>query len=88
MDVDPRVCELWGVVLVAPGCPPQILGAIWQDERPIAFRKSEPPRALLFCSRKQADKWCRDRKARMREADGRDWDFRPVRVRETVEVVK
>ena len=46
-------------------------------------------RPLLFASRRQARAWCAARHARYatRSDSLRDWRFRPVRARETVDVI-
>lgn len=50
---------------------------------------AEPSRALLFRSRAAARRWCQARRDTYRDRTDccRLWRFRPVRVRETVEVL-
>jgi hypothetical protein len=48
-------------------------------------------RTLLFCTRAQARVWCRAKQAKFVDCPPehvcRQWRFRPVRVRETVQVI-
>lgn len=80
---------LWGVELSSPLSKPKLIGSLWHGQTPYPY-PDEPTRALLFCTRKAAREWCR---AEMAKCAWRcdycsDWRFRPVRVRETVKVVK
>lgn len=86
----------WGVVLSTrdrPGCghsDPMLLGSGW-DRTPRTGHVGEPTRALLFTTRDQARAWCDVKNAgNLARGDdyGRACHFRPVRVRETVRVIR
>lgn len=81
----------WGVMFVTRQDKPHLIGSLFDnDERTCTRRPSEPTRALLFCTRRQAREWCRARNAEYasrRPGDiCRNWRFRVVRVIETVKV--
>lgn len=85
---------LWGVEFTVwrAGVAPTLIGNIWAIDQGGAEYPGEPTRALLFCSRKHARRWCADTMQGWREKSApggvlRKWRVRPVRVRETVKVV-
>lgn len=88
--------KLWGVEMINSRGERHLLGAIWDDDefarqRQGDMRASEPARVLLFCTRGQARMWCRERNASWRaQSDSvvRAWRAHPVRVRETVKVIR
>ena len=70
--------------MVTPGDSPLLLGGAWHDTAPELW-DGEPPRWLLFRTRRQAAAWA----AAARKEHGRhspDWRFRVVRVVERLEV--
>lgn len=85
----------WGVEFTNSRAEALLLGSLW-DAGEFArwqrgdMRASEPTRALLFCRRAQAREWCAAKNAEWREhsdAIVKAWRVRPVRVRETVQVL-
>jgi hypothetical protein len=63
-----------------------LIGTIWLDEQPLPNYPGEPLHALLFRSRKAAEQWCKETRAKYAARPyTRAWRFRPVRVREIVE---
>ena len=81
MKAKPSVRKLWGVVF-KKGAQPVIVFRLWIDEK-ADYIEGEAPRALLFVNRKTARDWCKSR-----NVSSSEWKFRPVRVRETVQVIK
>lgn len=71
---------LWAV---ETDSPPYIIGQAWNGIKPGDY-DGEPTRALVFCTRDQARKWCRNANAKYKHLG---WKFVPIRVRETVEKV-
>lgn len=87
------VKELWGVVLTDDDGEgrPMLIGSMWHaGELRRASYPGEPPRALLFTTRQEAREWCQAKQAeysnRPESDPARAWRFRPVRVRETVQI--
>ena len=83
-----RLC--WGVVFSSPQGR-RLLGSLWRQEKCIPY-PDEPTRAMLFVSRAAARRWCQAEHAKyVAYPNGgvyRRWRFCPVRVRETVKVVR
>ena len=83
--------KLWAVEFTGRNGAKMLIGSLWHGETMTrSYYDGEPARALLFQSRSAAREWCKAEEAKY---DGRndccaDWRFRPVRVRETVKVVK
>lgn len=81
----------WGVLFF--GAQPQdtgtLIGQCWHMDAKSTYA-GEPARALLFTSRREARAWCQQQQAKYAgRPDGcARWRFRPVRVRERVEVVR
>lgn len=80
---------LWGVEFSSPRSTSYLIGRLWLASWSSQYR-GEPAQALLFTTRKLAREWCA---MKMAEYSGRDgpvseWNFRPVRVREVVSVVR
>ena len=81
--------KLWGIEFCGADGRKIIIGGLWHYEF-MHLRKyydGEPPRALLFMTRRQAREWCVKYGEQFIRADGR-WRFRPVRVIESVETAK
>jgi hypothetical protein len=85
---------LWGAVFIgasihAEDNAPILLSDGWLDTWPKPQYDGEPTRALVFMTRVQARAWCASQQAKYRKRSDcyAKWRFRPVRVRETVEVV-
>lgn len=84
---------LWGVVtgthdkrVVEPDRVTGLLGQGWHAHRP-GFYHGEPAVPLLFVSRRAARDWCQDKMEKYaNHSDCKFWWFRPVRVRERVEI--
>jgi len=73
---------LWGVELNdKDDIRPILLGSGWHENCLLSNYDGEPPRALLFCTRKLAREWCA---ARMERPKDFDWRFRAVKVIETL----
>ena len=82
--------SLWGVEFFAgDGKKRLLLGAGWGGMTRASYA-GEPTHALLFTSRAAARAWCVMKQAGYagRADFCAQWWFRPVRVRETVRVVK
>ena len=76
----------WGVEFRSPRFTPHLLGDLWHKQGNIYRYEGEPPRAMLFRTRKIARAWCA---AKMESHKGRtdacsNWRFRAVKVIETV----
>ena len=69
----------------------RLLGSSWADHA-ARFYEGEPSRCLLFMTRAAARAWCQGRHefyaSRPYSLLCRAWRFRPIRVRETVRVVR
>ena len=77
--------HLWGVEFTGSDHHSMILGSLWRKEKAVPY-PDEPTRALLFCTRSAARKWCHEQ---MEIYSGRsdccaDWKYRPIRVSEIV----
>ena len=70
---------LWAVALESRPDAPRFLGANWDSLRKDHY-VGEPPRMLLFRTRRRARAWCNARP----NVWAPYWRFRVVRVRETV----
>lgn len=86
--------KLWGVEFSSGNRRerPMLLGALWDDnERRVTNRRtSEPTRTLLFFRRIDARAWCNARNAEWQAHNDpivKAWHVRPVRVRETLQVI-
>ena len=83
---------LWGVMFTgASKSKPFLLGDLWDDtDRMVKAHEGCPTRTLLFQTRAQARAWCDAQHAKyLHHYDFcRKWRFRPVRVRERVEVLR
>lgn len=84
---------LWGVELSSLAHEqPLLIGTLWHDFPPGAARSGEPTRTLLFVTRTAARDWCRAKMHsyadRPKSDPCRRWQFRPVRVREVVALVR
>ena len=81
---------LWGVEFIGRNGDRILIGENWSDTRNATRHDGEPTRALLFCARAQARKWCADKNSKWRSHDSivSKWRVRPVRVRETVVIVE
>ncbi len=82
----------WGVAFTGAQrqSPSALLGEAWHaSTRPSAF-DGEMPRALMFKTRAQARAWCRAKRASYagRQDSCARWRFRPVLVRERIQVVR
>lgn len=75
---------LWAVEIRSKSCKPEgmLIGDTWHAVTPQKYL-GEPPRALLFKTRRMAREWCFNA-TRKYQKHGPDWKFRPVRVRETL----
>lgn len=83
---------LWGVLFTGadPRDAPMLLSEAWcPARRELPTLPGVPTRALLFCTRAQARDWCaaKQQEWHARRDFVRRWRVKPVRVRETVEVV-
>jgi len=80
---------LWGVLFYGsrPGEAPLLLGCGWERTWLPRYAQ-EPPRALTFTTRAAARHWCRQQHAKYvgRPDCCAQWRFRPVRVREVIQV--
>lgn len=81
--------QLWAIEFSSSDWEPFLIGSLWLRPMAKPQYEGEPYRALLFCTRKLARDWCRER---MKEYENRPdpvrkWRFRPVRVWETVRKV-
>jgi len=87
MKAKPWDRKLWGVVFTSNECP-LLIGEAWYRTKP-DYYAGEPPRALVFTTRTLARQWCQKWSAiNAKHQDCRkDWKFRPVRVREIVQVI-
>lgn len=78
--------KLWGVV-----SGNRLLGRMWHSVKPTPY-PGEPSHALTFCTRTQAREWCREQDRKYAQyPEGhvcRSWRFHPVRVVETVAIVR
>lgn len=86
--------KLWGVEFrnSRPDDRPMLLGSLWDDaeKHVLNRRSSEPTRTLLFTRRADARAWCEARNAEWQQHSDpivKAWRARPVRVRETVQVI-
>lgn len=81
---------LWGVEFIGRKGDRMLIGKMWSDTSNATRHDGEPTRALLFCTRAQARKWCADKNSKWRKQNGSvsKWRVRPVRVRETVVMVE
>lgn len=80
---------LWGIQLTGPSRtdPPILIGTIWLKPGLPSRYPEEPTRALLYCTREAARDFCRQKHAQYADHEVcSKWRFRPVRVRESVEV--
>jgi len=78
--------KLWGIEFrSSPDGEKMLLGRIWHSTKIISY-DGEPTRALVFCTRKAARAWCRNKMNAYKGQEGvcRKWRFRPIRVIETV----
>lgn len=79
----------WGVSLENQGPARMMLGDAWDHATWDAYRRigwrPQVSRPLLFSSRAAARAWCKAKTAEWKDAG---WIFRPVRVRETWEIVR
>ena len=89
--------KLWGVEMSTGRSDPILIGSAWGAWEGLMesrqYYVGEPTRPLLFTARSQARQFCRERMAQMAEdyPEGhicRKWRYRPVRVREMVEVIE
>ena len=73
---------VWAVELTKPNGTSHLISFLWM--RTLADKmlyEGEPMRTLVFCTREQARQFCKGR-----SMEG--WQFRPVKVKETVRRVK
>lgn len=79
--------DLWGVEMRSRKDRPEpiLIGQAWHAVVPPEYA-GEPPRCLLFWTRKMARAWCKEATAKHAKHSA-DWRFRPIRVRETVKPV-
>jgi len=79
----------WGIEFRSLDGKPELIGSLWLNHTPRPY-DGEPRRALLFTTRAKARAYCAENHARYagRPDCCGQWRFRPVRVRETVRVVK
>jgi len=78
--------KLWGIEFRSSADGEKmLLGSIWHGTKIISY-DGEPTRALVFCTRKAARAWCRNKMNAYKGQEGvcRKWRFRPIRVIETV----
>jgi len=84
--------KLWGVRFTSPVGDKDLIGESWNALRRSQDYEGQPAHALLFTTRAAARNWCREKQAgyatRPLWDTCRAWRFRPVRVRERVEVVE
>ena len=81
--------RLWGIQQSSPLSRPMLIGLTWHVTDRM-FYDAEPSRALLFTTRTAARKYCRAQHALYadRTDSCADWRFVPVRVCETVRMMK
>ena len=81
--------NFWGIEHTTKERTRVLLGRLWHNMTPHNY-DGEPTRALLFTTRKAAREWCIQERAKfVNHSDTYAyWRFRPVRVRETVRVVR
>ena len=86
---------LWGVLFTTghKHHEPVLIGALWARDLGGVPYQGEPTRTLLFTSRAAARAWCASKLEIWRAGRSKGdfvlrWRVRPVRVRETVRVVK
>jgi len=79
---------MWGAQFSDNSNHEFLIGETWDRERSRGILHSEPIRALLFITRREASEWCKSMNAEWRSrADCMNkWRVRPVRVRETVAI--
>jgi hypothetical protein len=80
--------DLWGIEFTSRSGTPTLISTLWHHDStaPRNYYDGEPTRALLFTTREKAREWCRleHDKFTSRTDCCATWQFRPVRVRETV----
>lgn len=75
--------KLWGVMVSGAAVRQEhLISTLWNGHHYNPY-PDEPPRALLFTTRKAAREWCR-----AKQGISNVWRYRPVRVVESVRVVK
>ena len=83
--------KLWGVQLTVSDKSTRLIGQSW-DHIHVCRHDGEPPRAMLFETRRQARMWCKAKHAQYADRPVydlcREWRFRAVRVVETVTIAK
>lgn len=86
--VQPWDHHLWGVLFCSGRSdPPFLIGRSWLRADLFSSYPGEPSRALLFMTRNQARVYCAAQHAKHRQ-NHPHWRFKPVKVRELVEVLR
>lgn len=88
MKIKRHVRYAWGIEYIEASCDPLLIDPEWCGYYETVTFRGISSQYLLFETRAEARAWCSDKNKDSKRIGGkRSWYFRPVKVRETIEII-